>query len=706
MDINLEEIEKSDGSPFVERFEEFFNVQYKKQIERIVESYPETRSVTVDFKILEKFDPTLADELLDSPDSVLEAAHTAIQNIHLPTLTTETFKPHVRFSNMPRDREISVRNVGSKHIGKMLSVEGLVRQITDVLPKLTMAVWKCRRCGNVYKIPQDKQQLHPPSMCECHSKEFSLEEEKSEFIDYQKVQVQETLEKLKGNEQATYLDVYVSDDLVNKVAAGDKTKFVGVLRLVPPQKDKKTVYGRFLEVNSLEETAKEFSEVDITKEEEVAINKLSKDPKIYEMLAQSIAPAIYGHDVVKESIALELFGGVTKHLPNNQKIRGNIHVLLIGDPGCGKSQLLQAAHNIAPKSIYVSGKTTSGAGLTATAVKDEFGEGGWTLKAGALVLSSGGVCMADELDKMDPEDRSALHEAMEQGIISVAKAGIVSRFKADTSLLAAANPKYSRFDKFTPFLEQIDLPPSLISRFDLFFMIRDVLDKTQDTKIAEHILKTHQSGEKLMQYSKKGQALQKEEKEDIDKRTKPIIDAEIFKKYVSLARQKCFPILSQEAVNRISDFYVGLRDQGRQQGAYAATARQLEGLVRLSEASARVRMSDTVEVQDAERAIRLVKKSLEETVTDPETGRIDIDIVTTGITQSKQNAISLILHIIKEQMGTGIDMVPYEEIVLKAMEKGIDEERVKAAVDELTKKGDIYSPRHHFLKPTATKSGQ
>ncbi|MFA5360865.1 MAG: LAGLIDADG family homing endonuclease [archaeon] len=1071
MDLNLEEIEKSQGSLYLERFEEFFNLEYKKQIERIIESYPENKTVTVDFKILEKFDPTLADELLDNPDPVLQAAHNAIQNIHLPTLTTEAFKPHVRFNNLPKDREIDIRNVGSKHLGKLLSVEGLVRQITDVLPKLTMAVWKCKRCGNVYRIPQEKQQLHPPSMCECHSKEFALEEDKSEFIDYQKVQVQETLEKLKGNEQATYLDVYVSDDLVNKVAAGDKTKFVGVLRLVPPQKDKKTVYGRFLEVNSLEETAKEFSEVDITKEEEDEIKKLAKNPQIYEMLAQSVAPAIYGHETVKESIALELFGGVTKHLPNDQKIRGNIHILLIGDPGClvgdervvmgngsikkikdlgkthleeidlqvltgesgkkrakaktffkyqkkevmeiitesgkrikgtldhpllfvsnkngkvkrewkrldefkvnekvavinyipctitkpinsnfelmkptlgpkfkgkipekvtsdlasllgymlgdggvrekeaylvvadhekellpkltklikklfdvepsitskkqegkneimhrvgihsrdiahnlmmlkekrvpqiimgsgnkivkdflkwlyqadgcvfskgignrsvslkakniellrdvqvlllrysihsrivgnnlmirrgesikkfgkeigfvstkkvlkmktavkntkiherfkqqksekivkiikhgleevydievlnvhrfiangivshncGKSQLLQAANKIAPKSIYVTGKTTTGAGLTATAVKDEFGEGGWTLKAGALVLSSGGVCMADELDKMDPEDRSALHEAMEQGMISVAKAGIVSRFKADASLLAAANPKYSRFDKFQPFLEQINLPSSLISRFDLFFMIRDILDKTQDTKISEHILKTHQSGEKLMQYGKKGISLKKEEKEEIDKRTKPSIDAEIFRKYVSLARQKCFPILSQEAIEKISDFYVGLRDQGRQQGSYAATARQLEGLVRLAEASARVRLNDLVEIEDAERAIRLVRKSLEETVTDPETGRIDIDIVTTGVTQAKQNAISQVLHIIKEQMGTGIDMVPYEEIVLKAMEKGIDEEKVKLAIEELTKKGDIYSPRYHFLKPTTNK---
>lgn len=701
VELNLEEIEKTESSPFAEKFEEFYNVVYKKEIEKIIENYPEKRSLVIDFKTLEKYDPTLADELLVNPDPVIEAAETAIQQVNIPSLNVEIFKPHVRFSNLPKDREINLKDVSAKHLNQLICIEGLMRQITDVLPKLILAVWKCRRCGNVYKVPQDKKtKLTPPNMCECHSREFELLEDKSGFIDYQKIEVQEPLEKLKGNEQAVYLRVFVSDDIVNKVAAGDKTKFVGILRLLPPEKDKKNIYGKFLEVNYLEETAKEFSEVDVSKEEEEAIRKMSKDPQAYQLLIDSVAPSIYGHETVKESIILQLFGGVTKNLPNKQTLRGNIHVLLIGDPGCGKSQLLTASNLIAPKSIYISGKTTSGVGLTASAVKDEFGEGGWTLKAGALVLSSGGICMADELDKMDPQDRSALHEAMEQGMISVAKAGIVTRFKADTSLLAAANPKFSRFDPYTPFLEQIDLPASLISRFDLFFMIKDILDKTMDQKISEHILKTHQSGELLRQTHITGKGMSKEATEQMEKVTKPKLDQEFLQKYISFARQKCFPVLTPESMQTLSEFYVGLRDQGRQQGSYAATARQLEGLVRLSEASARIRLSDTVEVEDANRAIRLIKKSLEETVTDPETGKIDIDIVTTGITQSKQNAISTIHRIIKEAMVEGVDMVPMEQVIGAAQEKGLDEEKVKAAVDELIRKGDIYSPRHHFVKPT------
>jgi replicative DNA helicase Mcm len=704
MEINLEEIEKQEASPFVERFEEFFNLEYRKEIEKIIESYPDTRSLILDFKSLEKFDPILADELLDNPDSMLDAAYLAIQEVNIPSLNVESFQPHIRLMNLPKDRSPDLKDISSRHLGKMLSVEGLVRQITDVLPKLKLAVWKCKRCGNVYKIPQEKQMISQPHMCECHSKDFELMDDKSSFIDYQKIQIQEPLEKLNGNEQAVYIDAYVSDDLVNKVTAGDKTGFVGVLRLVPPQKDKKTVYGRYIEVNFLEETQKDLDKLDITKEEEEDIRKLSQDPEIYEKLTKSIAPAIYGHDTPKASIVLQLFGGVAKFLPNDQKIRGNIHMLLIGDPGCGKSQLLQATGNIAPKSIYISGKNSSSAGLTASAVKDEFGEGGWTLKAGALVLASGGMCMADELDKMDPQDRSALHEAMEQGMISIAKAGIVSRFKTDTSMLAAANPKFSRFDKFQPFLEQIELPASLISRFDLFFMIRDILDKTQDINIATHILRTHQSGEKLRHAKKTGKPLSQEEQDEITKVTEPTIEATLLKKYISYARQTCYPVLSPEAMQEITDFYVGLRDQGRNDGAYAATARQLEGLVRLSEASAKIRLKDVVEIEDARRAIHLVKRSLEETVTDPETGKIDIDIITSGVTHSKQNAINVTIKIIKDAMGEGIDMVPVEQVIAEGIEKGLDEEKVNSALVELEKKGEIYKPRHHFVKPTKKQS--
>ncbi len=695
------EIEKEirNENPFQEKFFEFFRYSQIKKIEKLSRKYPEKKSLEIDFNDLDRFDPQLADELLENPDACLEAAYEAMAEIDIPVLDQKKFKPHLRFYNLPSERTINLKNIGAEHVGKLICVEGVVQQITEVLPKLKYALWRCTRCDATYKIPQTKNNVRAPNYCaECKQKNFELIEDKSEFVDYQKITVQEPLEKLKGSEKATNLDIYVSDDMVNRITPGAKAKVTGIIRLIPP-KEKKTVYGRYLEGMHIEETEKEFEEVEITKEEEEHIKELAKREDIYEMLVQSIAPHIYGHEVMKEAIALQLFGGVKKTLPNEQQVRGNIHILLVGDPGMAKSAVLKATDSIAPKSIYVAGKTSSGAGISATAVKDEFGEGGWTLKAGALVLASGGMAMIDEFDKMDSEDRSAMHEAMEQQSISVAKAGIVTKFKTETSILAAANPKYSRFDIYRPFVEQIDLPASLISRFDLFFMIKDVLDKTKDAEIASHILKTHKAGEMILQRTKKGIGKKDQELEEITKQITPKIPEKILKKYISYARQNVFPVLTAESQQELRDFYVSLRDQGRKEGSYSATHRQLEGLIRLSEASARVRLSDFVERQDVERAIRLVKTSLQDLVTDPETGKIDIDIITVGQTHTNVTNMKKILSIVREK-ASEMDMVPIEEIINEAKAKGIEADKTRDLLGKLKEKGDLYTPRNGYYKPT------
>ncbi|MAG18156.1 MAG: AAA family ATPase [Candidatus Diapherotrites archaeon] len=688
-----------EDNPFAEKFEEFFKHKYMKQIETLVSDYPQKRSLSVDFKDIEHYDVDLADELLVNSDVCLAAAHQAIKNIDVPLLEIEEFAPHIRLFNLPKEKQPVLRDVSSAHIGKLITVEGVIRQVTDVLPKIKFATWKCSRCDATYKIPQKKNITNTPSMCsECKNRTFTLEEETSEFEDYQKIQIQEPLEILKGSEQATNLDIYINDDFVNMVAPGDRTKITGILRLMPP-KEKKVVYGRYLEAHHLEETEKEFEDIEIDKDEEKEIKELAKRDDVYDLLTQSIAPHIYGHETMKEAIALQMFGGVKKTLPGEQKVRGNIHVLIVGDPGLAKSAILRATDSIAPKSIYVAGKTTSGAGITATAVKDEFGDGGWTLKAGALVLASGGMAMVDEFDKMDPDDRSAMHEALEQQQISIAKAGIVTKFKTDTSVLAAANPKYSRFDPYQPFIDQVNLPPTLLSRFDLFFMMRDVLDRTKDLEIAGHILKSHRAGEMIIQRSKKGIGKKNKLLEELTQLITPKIDGELLKKYISYARQKVFPVLSDDGMKKLSDFYISLRDQGRKEGSYAATHRQLEGLIRLAEASARVRLSDAVEEQDVERSVRLVRTSLEDLVTDPETGKIDIDIITSGQTHTQLGNLKKVLGIIKEK-AQELDIVPIEEVITEAKTLGMESDKVKEIISKLEKSGDVYKPKHGFVKPT------
>jgi replicative DNA helicase Mcm len=388
---------------------------------------------------------------------------------------------------------------------------------------------------------------------------------------------------------------------------------------------------------------------------------------------------------------LQLCGGAShKKLPDGTKIRDSIHILMIGDPGTAKSQILKYVNRLAPKSLYVSGKSATGGGLTAIAEKDEFGEGGWVLKAGALVLASGGLACIDEFDKMSEEDRSAIHEALEQQTVSVAKAGIIATFRSDSAVLAAANPKYSRYDPYKPPAEQFNIPASLISRFDLIFPIKDVMDETKDKELASHILKAHK-------FSQATAAKREKEVKELEEKLLPSIDQDLLKKYFAYARRNCHPILTDEAINRIQNYYVDLRKRSSG-GSVPLTPRQLEGLVRLAEASAKVRLSKNVDMEDAERAIRLVEFVLREIGMEKEGGGFDIDRIMAEHPKSERDKIYTITGIVKG-LEEEYDMVPMERVLEEAQEyHNIDNRTAEKLVHELVNKGDLYEPRHGHLK--------
>jgi len=683
---------------------EFFEEVYKKEIEVLASIYPQERSFDIDYKKLEDFDLNVSEKLLENPHLITEAASAAINKMDIGILDSEiesNFAPLIRFFNLPEEYRVAIRDIGSIHIAKLISLEGTIRLITERLEKLTVAHFICRKCGTGTNLIQKTQQLAKPIMCgECKGREFDIDLEQSKFIDYQKIQMQEPLESLKGSDQAANIDVYLSEDLVNMVSAGDKIVVTGVLKLRPPKGDT-NIFGKYIVANHILKVDQEYDELKISIDEEKEIIELSKKTDIYELLSKSIAPNIFGHDVVKEAITLQMFGGVKKEIAK-QKLRGNIHVLLVGDPSTGKSKLLEYANILAPKSVYVAGKTVSGAGLTVSAVKDEFGEGGWTLKAGAVILASGGMAMIDEFDKINPDDRSSLHEAMAQSTVSVSKAGLYSKFKADTSILAAANPKYNRFDPYKNPIEQIDLPFSLISRFDLYFVIPDVLDRTMDINIAKHVLKTQELAQKMSQ-SEKTHSISKEDLEEIEKKILPAIDPNIYKKYVAYSRQNIKPVLTPKASEKILNYYVELRDLGRNSRSFSATPRQLEGLIRLSEASAKIKLKNIIDEEDAERAIRIFKTSLEQTALDRETGKIDIDILQTGQSQSERNLVKTILKFIKDLSVNG-EPVLAKELYDFAEENNISKEKAQDAVGKLKKIGDIYEPRNGLLKATEPDS--
>lgn len=690
---NSSTLNESGLDEYISVFEDFFNVVYKKEIEYLASSYPEKRSLNLDFRKLEAFDLNLSERLIENPNLIFEAAKAALKKIDVGILeqTDQNFEPHIRFFNLPEEFRIPIRDVGSDQLTVLISVEGMIRRITERLQKMTEGHFVCKKCQNVYTIKQTSTTLIKPAICDCKSRDFDVDLEQSKFIDYQKLEIQESIENLKGSEQANHLEVYISDDLVNTCSAGDKIVVTGVVKLKP---QKEANYNKFIIANHLEKVDQEFEELDITPEEEEEIKQLAKKEDVFELLTQSIAPKIYGHEIVKEAITLQMFGGVKKKV-NKQEFRGNIHVLLVGDPSTGKSEILRNAATIAPKSMYVAGKSASGAGLTVSAVKDDFGEGGWTLKAGAVVLASGGIAMIDEFDKMEPEDRSSLHEAMAQATVSVSKAGLYAKFRADTSILAAANPKFNRFDKVKNPIEQIDLPFSLLSRFDLYFIIKDTLNRTLDIEMGRHIIDVQEAAQKL---STPNSELTKEEIERMEETVLPKVDANLFKKYVAYARQRIKPTLSKDASDLILNYYIDLRDLGRRHGSYSATPRQLEGLIRLSEASAKVRLKSKIELEDAQRAIRIFRISLEQTATDQETGKIDIDIITTGTSSSERQFIKRVLNIIRDMTANG-NPVSYGDLSETLEKQNIGKDKLNDAISRLKKSGELYEPKNGYLKP-------
>lgn len=682
-----------DVTSYIEKFESFFNNAIKGKINTFLMEYPLQKSLVIDYGELESYDRELADLLIKQPDVIIKSAELAlIQSNQIAFKAAQpniNFEPHVRFFNLPSS-DLLIQDISSKNIGELVSFKGVATKRGPVLHKVKVAIYKCQMCDASIKIPITKNNVIPQACPECKRRSLKLDEENSYFVDIQEVEVQELLERLPGGSPAATIDLWVEDDLVNKITPGENIEITGIMRLIPTtkyrtaQNDKNQIYTRYIETIHVKKTQKDFEEIEMTPEDENKIKELSTDPRLYEKIRESIAQGIYGHNEVKEALMLQLFGGTKdKFMPGGAPIRNDIHILLIGDPGSAKTRFLQYVNDIAPKGIFVSGKSVTGVGLTASAEKDERGSGGWTLKAGALVIASGGIAAIDEFDKIDEVERAAMHEVMESQRVSVAKAGMVAQFKAKTAILAAANPKYGRFDPNQLPGKQFDIPPTILSRFDLIFPIIDVLDEVKDAALAEYVLKSHQAG---TEYSE-------------NQETNPnIIPKALLRKYISYARQHIRPKLTDKAMKKIKDFYVELRKLGKIEGAVPITPRQIEGLVRLSEASAKIRLSESVEEEDAERAIRLTQYVLEKVSKDRETGKLDIDIIATGRPKShidKINAIMLIAQKLQSQYGE----IEIEKLTLMAVEEKIaDEITIKRIIEDLIYKSELYKVRPGVVK--------
>jgi DNA replicative helicase MCM subunit Mcm2 (Cdc46/Mcm family) len=1040
----------------VEKFEEFFRQFYEKDLLAVASSGK--KSIIIDFSLLDKFDPNLADKLLNDPENILKNAKEAIKSIDL-------LEGHLdiepRFSNLPERFNIRIRNLRSEHLGKFLCLDGVVRRASEVKPEISHAIYQCPACGAKISVEQTERILKQPAFCECGWRGSFGQPVETKLFDARWIFIEEPFEIVTG-EKPGEVSVYLKRDLTTpemqrKTDPGNRVKINGVVKEIRRvfRGKMKTQMDIYVEANYVEPTEIEWEEVLITPEDEKRIKELAKDPDVYNRIIMSIAPSIYGLDKVKEAIMLQLFGGVPHNLPDKTRIRGDIHILLIGDPSClvadervvmadgtivkigemgskhledinynlhmgmgrkvgkattfhffkkqpiieavtetgksikgtlnqpilildkrnriwkrldkikigdrictltkiecrkksfvetewkdydyyhkswhikiprfvdeelagiiggiiadgwirkksvgfiinkdeidiqpklasffencfntsvnlykhkktsekviyyevnrthlsailsflnekrvpsfifqsgnsvvssflrwlyegdgcvfsngrgctsvslranniellrdiqilllrfgihsrilwenkrrtvkikgrkiisnpsgslmirrsesiikfsqnigfasqkkkskleeavqyakthihrihkelsekivqvnrfqpqdvfdvevpdyhrfvangiivhntGKSQLLKLISSIIPRGKYVGGRGATAAGLTATVVKDEEFGGGWMLEAGAMILANKGILAIDEFDKMSKEDQIAMHEGLEQQQISIAKASIVATLPAQVSVLAGANPKYFRFDPYRPIAEQIDIPDTLLSRFDVKFALRDIPDKEADEKLATHILETR------LQPS----------------RVEPQIKPEFLRKYIAFARKNCKPEMTREAAEKLKNFYLDMRGLYSGEETVAITLRQNEALMRLAEASAKIRLSNKVEIQDADKSIEVMRYSIQQLGYDWETGKIDIDR-TEGTSASQRSKIHIILDVIdmlEKKLGKPI---PKEEVIAAAEEQGIKEGDAEELLRRLKTEGSIFEPKINFIE--------
>ncbi len=666
-----------------ERFLELFKTEkYRERISQLAVSGK--TSLIVEFEDILTFDHRLADNLLQKPEEYLKHADNAAQNqlgIQAPEYA-EKQKITVRIVRLLEPTPL--RKLGATHIGKLVMIEGIVVRSTPVRPMVLKAAFKCRGCGEITYVDQAGPFLRAPFACRnpsCGRKGlFDFVQEESTFIDSQDLRIQERPEDLPPGQLPRTLHVkLVGSEIVDVARPGDHVSVVGIVRAAAPtmpRVGKLRTFVLHLDTNSIEVLGKEPETMLPSPEEEKQILELSKDPWIHKKIIDSIAPSIYGYEHVKEAIMYLLFGGVPKTLPDIT-IRGELNVLLIGDPGTAKSQLLQYVARIAPRGLYTSGRGTTAAGLTAAVIREK--GGGMSLEAGALVLADKGIACIDEIDKMRPEDRVAIHEAMEQHTVSVAKGGIVATLNARTAILAAANPALGRYESRRTVTENISLPVTILSRFDLIFVLRDVPKKEVDSKMSEHILEIHRKGSSPIE---------------------PPIPLELLRKYISYAKG-IKPVLTIEALQRLKDFYLTMRSVSETESSpVAITARQLESLIRLAEARARAALRTEVLAEDAEAAINIAKRSLEEVGIDLSSYKIDIDLIMTGKPKSLRDKLQTLLSALTE-MEREIGMVEKAALINRLeTEYKIPRNEIERLIAQLQREGTIYEPREGYLKKT------
>ncbi|XP_019448467.1 PREDICTED: DNA replication licensing factor MCM4-like [Lupinus angustifolius] len=637
--------------------------KYEKMIKHVIETDGE--SLDVDAHDVFDHDPDLYTKMVRYPLEVLAIFDLVLMN--MVSRLNPMSEKHIQTQIFNLKTSTSMRNLNPSDIERMISLKGMIIRCSSIIPEIREAVFRCIVCGYCSDpVAVERGRITEPTIClkeECKSRNsMTLVHNRCRFTDKQIVRLQETPDEIPEGGTPHTVSLLMHDKLVDAGKPGDRIEVTGIYRAMsvrvgPTQRSVKSLFKTYIDCLHIKKNDKsrmlidDAMEVDsgmgrnseevFFGEETVAqLKELSRQPDIYERLTRSLAPNIWELDDVKKGLLCQLFGGNALTLTSGASFRGDINILLVGDPGTSKSQLLQYIHKLSPRGIYTSGRGSSAVGLTAYVTKDpETGE--TVLESGALVLSDRGICCIDEFDKMSDNARSMLHEVMEQQTVSIAKAGIIASLNARTSVLACANPSGSRYNPRLSVIDNIHLPPTLLSRFDLIYLILDKADEQTDRRLAKHIVSLHF--------------------ENPESTEQDVLDLSTLTDYVSYARKNIHPQLSDEAAEELIRGYVEIRQRGNFPGSskkvITATPRQIESLIRLSEALARIRFSEWVEKHDVIEAFRLLNVAMQQSATDHSTGTIDMDLITTGVSSSermrRESLLQSIRNIVMEKMQIG-----------------------------------------------------
>ena len=676
--------------------------------------------LSIPFHELQTFDPDFAEDVLQYPKQILSAGSKTLMEICRER--GEEIDALLRVGELPGDTRMPLREIGSSDIDKLRSVDVIVTKISEIKPRIHRAVFKCESCGHDVEIDQqNERELKEPLSCPqsmggCGSSKpqtrFDLVLLSSRMVNNQWIEIQEQPEYVPSGAQPRRGMVLIEGDQVNKHLPGERitANVIPVVRSEVRNRKKTPMFDVIFHLISSEHESTPFTEISIDEEDSDRILGVSKRDDLMALIQRSIAPSIFATGIlghVKRSLALQLFGGVSRRLDDKTRSRGDIHILLMGDPGVAKSQLLSFISELSPRGRFATGGGVSGAGLTAAAVRDAFGDGRFALEAGVLPLSDRGLAAIDEFDKISTEDRRMMHPAMEQQQVHVAKGGITATLHSRCAILAAANPKDGRFSKRGPHqsvmrsFQETDLPAPLASRFDIIWMIRDEVRIHDDEKIARHILDNRTSGksETLMENSID---LGKEILEEVShlvtsEKGEDHLTQNFLRKYIAFAKRNIHPQLDDEAKNAILKYYTeerqsfGREDQSASQyesdqgkdTIIPITARALEALIRLTEAHARMHLQEVATVENANVALAVFRHWREES------GIEDESELHSGVSVRARSNNSAIMNIVRDlcsEKGEA-DLV---EIYNLSLPRKISEDEVNRVVSKMLQNGELF----------------